>query len=59
MQKPPKPIFKMEISEKEQVSEESIKNELPDSWWYRVYFAVVIFTIFIISALAVFSWYFS
>lgn len=49
----------MEISEKEKVSEEYVKTELPDSWWYRVYFAVIIFTVLVISSLALFSWYFS
>ncbi len=43
----------------EKVSEEYIKPEFSASNWNRVYFAVIIFTIFIISALALFSQYFS
>ncbi len=40
---------------------EQIENveELPDGWWYRVYFAVIITTIIIISALGTFTQYFS
>jgi hypothetical protein len=34
------------------------KNELPDSWWHKVYAAVVLTTILAISALWVFSQYF-
>ncbi len=34
-------------------------EELPDAWWYRVYLAVIIFTIFVIAALWAFSYYFS
>jgi hypothetical protein len=34
-------------------------EELPDSWWYRVYFAVIITTILVISGLWAFSRYFS
>ena len=49
----------MNQTKEEKVSEEYVKKELPDSWWNRVYVAVVIFTVFIISALALFSQYFS
>ncbi len=40
---------------------EQIENveELPDAWWYRVYLAVVITTIIVISALGTFTRYFS
>ncbi|MGI8493790.1 MAG: hypothetical protein ACR2L1_00570 [Pyrinomonadaceae bacterium] len=34
-------------------------EELPDSWWYRVYAAVIIVTILVISAVGIFSSYFS
>ena len=34
-------------------------EELPDSWWYRVYFGVVINTMLVIAALWAFSRYFS
>jgi hypothetical protein len=33
--------------------------ELPDEWWYRVYVAVIVTTIIVISALGAFSRYFS
>jgi hypothetical protein len=33
--------------------------ELPDSWWYRVYLAVIITTIIVISLLWFFSQHFS
>lgn len=35
------------------------REELPDNWWYRVYLAVIITTIFVIAALWAFSRYFS
>ncbi|MGI8545269.1 MAG: hypothetical protein ACR2MD_17555 [Aridibacter sp.] len=38
---------------------EKINDELPDSWWYRVYFAVIINTILVIAALWAFTEYFS
>jgi hypothetical protein len=38
---------------------ETEKNELPDSWWYRVYLGVVIATILVIFALWSFTRYFS
>ncbi len=34
-------------------------EELPDSWWYRVYLAVIITTIIVISVLGAFTRYFS
>lgn len=34
-------------------------NELPDSWWYRVYLAVIVTTVLVIAALWAFSEYFS
>jgi hypothetical protein len=34
------------------------KTELPDSWWHKVYAAVVVSTILVIAALWVFSQYF-
>ncbi len=34
-------------------------EELPDEWWYRIYLAVIIATIVVISALSAFSHYFS
>jgi len=46
----------MESEIKEEVGK---VEELPDSWWYRVYAAVIVFTVFIISALWAFSNYFS
>jgi len=46
----------METEKEENLGE--IK-ELPDSWWYRVYAAVMITTVFVIAALGYFSYYFS
>jgi hypothetical protein len=34
-------------------------EELPDDWWYRVYFGVVVTTVVVISALWIFSRHFS
>jgi hypothetical protein len=34
-------------------------NELPDSWWHRVYWAVIVTTILVIAALGAFTKYFS
>lgn len=34
-------------------------EELPDEWWYKVYAAVIVTTILVITALWLFSWYFS
>jgi len=34
-------------------------EELPDSWWHRVYLAVVVTTVVVITALWAFSRYFS
>ncbi len=44
---------------KEEIKEREIIEDKPDSFWYRVYFAVFVFMVFVISALALFSWYFS
>ncbi len=45
--------------EDKNVGENAEREELPDSWWYRVYIAVIIMTILVISALGFFSSYFS
>lgn len=42
----------------EKINTEEIE-ELPDSWWYRVYLAVIITTVLVIAALWAFSLYFS
>jgi hypothetical protein len=34
-------------------------NELPDSWWHKVYLAVVVTTVVVIVALGVFTKVFS
>ncbi|MBP6002926.1 MAG: hypothetical protein KA746_05780 [Pyrinomonadaceae bacterium] len=34
-------------------------EELPDSWWYRVYAAVIISLVLVLAALSLFSKYFS
>ena len=34
-------------------------EEKPDSWWYRVYFAVIIMTMLVILALWAFAQHFS
>lgn len=36
-----------------------LPTERDDRWWYRVYAAVIGFTVFVISLLASFSHYFS
>jgi hypothetical protein len=46
----------MEIEEIKQI--ETVE-ELPDSWWHRVYLAVIITTIIVISVLGAFTRYFS
>jgi hypothetical protein len=38
---------------------ENRPDELPDSWWYKVYLAVIINTAVVIAALWAFSEYFS
>jgi hypothetical protein len=43
----------------EETEKKVIVEELPDSWWYRVYLGVIITTIVVISALGLFSRYFS
>ncbi len=44
---------------KEDMKEEEIIEERPNSFWYRIYFCVFVFMVFMISILAIFSWYFS
>jgi len=39
--------------------EKQLIEEKPDSFWYRVYWAVAVTTIFVIAALWMFSRYFS
>lgn len=39
-------------------SNESVK-ELPDAWWHKIYVAVIVSTVVVISALWAFSKYFS
>lgn len=34
-------------------------NELPDAWWHKIYVAVIVSTVLVISALWTFSKYFS
>jgi hypothetical protein len=41
------------------IHQENKSEELPDSWWYRVYLAAVITTVLVISALGAFTHYFS
>jgi hypothetical protein len=43
----------------EETYREEVVEELPDSWWYRVYLGVIVTTIVVITALGLFSWYFS
>jgi len=45
--------------ESENINQAEAVEELPDSWWYRVYFAVIITTILVIAGLWAFSRYFS
>ncbi len=42
-----------------EIAEEDKTDEHPDSWWYRIYIAVMVFTVFIIAAFGAFSRYFS
>jgi hypothetical protein len=44
---------------KNQTIKENFPKEKPDNWWYRIYLAVVLTTILVISALWAFSHYFS
>lgn len=46
----------MNIEEKNEIPK---VEELPDDWWYRVYAAVIVTTILVITALWGFSRYFS
>ncbi|MEJ7701038.1 MAG: hypothetical protein WKF71_15540 [Pyrinomonadaceae bacterium] len=43
----------------EEIKQIETVEELPDSWWYRVYLAVIITTIIVISTLGAFTFYFS
>lgn len=47
----------MKVEESNQTTEAA--EEYPDAWWYRVYAAVMIVTVVVISALWAFSRYFS
>jgi len=57
LEKVSKPFFTNMKSENNQQIE--IVEELPDSWWYRVYLAAIITTIIVISALGTFTRHFS
>ena len=46
------------MNTKEIKNEKDIKG-LPDSWWFRVYLAVIVTTILVISGLWAFSRFFS
>lgn len=46
------------VMEQEKETVDNVE-ELPDAWWYRVYIAVVIVTVLVISALWGFTRYFS
>jgi hypothetical protein len=45
--------------ENDETIQQGNTEELPDSWWYRVYLGVIITTIVVIVSLGLFSWYFS
>ncbi len=47
------------MSERKDETNQIDELEKSDSWWYRVYIGVLVFTIFMISALGYFSWFFS
>jgi hypothetical protein len=49
-------FIKMKIDE---TNQEQRVEELPDSWWYRVYLGVIVTTIVVITLLGLFSKYFS
>jgi uncharacterized BrkB/YihY/UPF0761 family membrane protein len=40
-------------------TEEIILEEKPNAWWYRVYLAVIVTAVLTITALWLFSFYFS
>lgn len=44
---------------KEEPDQNIETGELPDSWWHRVYLAVVVTTILVIAALWAFTAYFT
>jgi hypothetical protein len=43
----------------EKINKQENVEELPDSWWYRVYAAVIVTTIVVITGLGIFTHYFS
>lgn len=45
--------------EPENLNQETETEELPDEWWYKVYFTVIVTTVLVIAALGAFSYYFS
>jgi hypothetical protein len=45
--------------ERENIKQVNETEELPDSWWYRVYLGVIATTILVIACLGTFSSYFS
>ena len=51
--------MKNDETNKDETNKQVIVEELPDSWWYRVYIAVIITTIIVISALGLFTEIFS
>ena len=44
---------------KEKNEEIESVEELPDDWWYRVYLAVMVMTVVVLTSLWAFSRYFS
>ncbi|MGI8555846.1 MAG: hypothetical protein ACR2LT_05770 [Pyrinomonadaceae bacterium] len=47
------------MKNEDSAAQENKVQELPDAWWYRVYAAVIVSTVCVISALWLFSKYFS
>lgn len=45
--------------ESENLEKKAEVEELPDSWWHRVYIAVVVTTVVVITALWAFTEYFT
>jgi len=43
----------------EDIKQIEVVEELPDSWWYRVYLGVIVTTLLVISVLWAFSRFFS
>ncbi len=48
-----------ESSEQDRQQPQSVPEEKPNEWWYRVYALVAVFTAIVIAALGAFTWYFS